>query len=144
MRKYRPRHRNNLTAAEQQQIVDSYVKEYIPQKEVARRFRITPQLVSNLVTDSKKRPEKLREVKAREKLRATQREAIQSAVGGLRQGEQVISSSKMVQSVVKEQTDAELSLKQIRLALRKDCRLGFVRAKKFQPRANSDRCLVQR
>ena len=50
----------------------------------------------------------------------------------------------MVQSIVKEQTDAELSLKQIRLALRKDCQLGFLRAKKFQPRANFNRCLVQR
>ena len=84
-RKYRLRRRNDLTAAEQQQIVDSYVKEYIPQKEVARRFRVTPLLVSNLVTDSKKRPEKLREVKAREKLQVTQLEAIQSAVDGLRQ-----------------------------------------------------------
>ena len=101
--------------------MDSYVKEYIPQKEVARRFRITPLLVSNLVTDSKKKPEKLREVKAREKLQVTQREAIQAAVGGLQQEDKVISSSKMVQSIVKEQTDANLSLKQIRLALRKDC-----------------------
>jgi len=38
----------------------------------------------------------------------------------------------------------EISLSKIRLALRKDCQLGFVRAKKVQPRANSDRCLVQR
>ena len=100
--------------------------------------------MSALVRDSKKKPEKLREVKEREKQQATQRAAIQTAVGGLQREEQVISSSKIVQSAVKEQADVELSLKQIRLALRKDCRLGFVRAKKFQPRANSDRCLVQR
>ena len=38
----------------------------------------------------------------------------------------------------------EVSLRQVRLALRKDCQLGFHRAKKIQPRANSDRCLVLR
>jgi hypothetical protein len=66
--------------------------------------------VSNLVTDSKKRPEKLREVKAREKLRVMQQEAIQSAVSDLQREDKVISSSKMVQNIVNEQTDIELSL----------------------------------
>ena len=95
-RKYRLRRRNGLAAAEQQEIVDSYVKEYIPQKEIARRHRVTPALVSALVRDSKKKPEKLREVKEREKQQATQRAAIQTAVGGLQREEQVISSSKIV------------------------------------------------
>ena len=67
--------------------MDSYVKEYIPQKEIARCHRVTPALVSALVRDSKQKPEKLREVKEREKQKATQREAIQTAVGGLQREE---------------------------------------------------------
>jgi hypothetical protein len=48
----------------------------MPQQEIARRFRVTPHLVSNLVRDSKKKPEKLREVKAREKLATDKKQAI--------------------------------------------------------------------
>lgn len=40
-RQYRPRRRKGLSVAEQLEIVDSYVKHYIPQKEIALRFRVT-------------------------------------------------------------------------------------------------------
>ena len=66
--RYRPRRRRGLSAAEQQEIIDAYVRQYIPQREIAKRFRVTHNLVSGLVQDSKKRPEKLRAVKEREKL----------------------------------------------------------------------------
>ena len=50
-------------------------------------------LVSNLVNDSKKKPEKLRAVKEREKQASKTREAIKSAVTSLHEGNQVISSA---------------------------------------------------
>ena len=41
--------------------------QYIPQKEVARRFRVTTQLVRDLVSETKSQPEKLRKKKEKEK-----------------------------------------------------------------------------
>jgi hypothetical protein len=56
------------------------MKQYIPQKEVARKFRVTTQLVRDLVADFKIRPEKLREKKENEKKITQEREAIVVAV----------------------------------------------------------------
>ena len=56
------------------------MKQYIPQKEVACRFRVTTQLVRDLLSDFKKRPEKLREKKEQEKRISKEREAIISTV----------------------------------------------------------------
>ena len=62
-----------MSAAVQQEIVDAYVEHNIPQKEIAKRYRVTPLLVSNLVNDAIKKPEKLREKKEREKRAARDR-----------------------------------------------------------------------
>ena len=58
-RKYRPRRRCELSAADIKSIVEEYKVEYIPQKEVARRFRVTVPLVSNFVCEAKSKPSKL-------------------------------------------------------------------------------------
>ena len=68
-RKYKKRHRNELTSTEITNIVHCYLFEHLTQAEVARKFRISPPLVSQLVTDARRKPEKLREKKAREKKR---------------------------------------------------------------------------
>ena len=46
---YRPRRRRLLSISEQEEIVDEYVSKYFSQKEIAQRFRITVQLVRDLV-----------------------------------------------------------------------------------------------
>ena len=56
------------------------MKKYISQKEIARSFRVSVQLVSDLVCDFKRRPEKLRAKKEREKERERQNEAVVSTV----------------------------------------------------------------
>ena len=56
------------------------MKQYLHQKEIARRFRVTTQLVSDLVTDFKKQPEKLRVAKEREKRVEQEKRAIIKAV----------------------------------------------------------------
>ena len=58
-RQYLPRKRKKLSADEQEQIVECYLKKNIPQNEVAKRNRVTPQLVRDLVRESRKKPEKL-------------------------------------------------------------------------------------
>jgi transposase-like protein len=143
-RQYKARHRSSLSAAEQQEIVEAYADQYVPQKEVARRFRVSPQLVGSLVRDSKKKPEKLRAVKEKEKRLAEEKRAIQSAIAGMQRSRKLISSAKVVQDEVQGSSSFEVSTKLVRQVLRQDCQLGFVRAKKFYPQANSARCRVLR
>ena len=52
-RKYKPRHRRELSVEEQESIVQEYHVQQLPQKDIARRFRVTPQLVSYLVSESR-------------------------------------------------------------------------------------------
>ena len=143
-RHYKARHRNSLSWAEQLEIVEAYADHNIPQKEVARRFRISPQLVGSLVRDSKKKPEKLRVVKEKEKRQDEEKQAIQSAIAGMQRGKKLISSTKAVQEEVEGSSNLEVSARLVRQVLRQDCKLSFVRAKKFYPQANSARCRVLR
>ena len=65
-RKYRARRRHELSAEDEENIVRAYTQDYMTQKDVARKFRVTETLVSDLVRESRKKPEKLREKKMRE------------------------------------------------------------------------------
>ena len=55
-----------LSVTEQEAIVDEYVKKYFPQKEIAQRHRVTVQLVRDLVSETRKKPEKLTLAKKKE------------------------------------------------------------------------------
>jgi hypothetical protein len=55
-----------LSVMEQETIVDEYLKKYVPQKEIAQRHRVTVQLVRDLVSESRKKPEKLTLAKKKE------------------------------------------------------------------------------
>ena len=63
--------------ADEKSIVEAYTVQYIPQKEVARRFRVTEPLVSKLVCEAKSKPEKRREKAAREQMDSRKQAAIQ-------------------------------------------------------------------
>ena len=65
--KYRPKRRNELTATEQEEILDAYMQSHLTQSEIARRYRVTTRLVCNLYRESKKKPQKLRDAKEHEK-----------------------------------------------------------------------------
>ena len=55
-----------------------------------------------------------------------------------------IYSAKVVQKRIKEETNIEISEKKIRKVLKKECKLSFVKSKKLNVQANSDRALVLR
>ena len=108
-RKCRPRRRCELSAADIKSIVEAYTVEYIPQKEVARRFRVTEPLVSILVCEAKSKPEKLREKIAREQMDSRKQEAIQKTVLSMLKAGKVIANSKLVCQQVKVLYDLEVS-----------------------------------
>ena len=110
-RQYKPRHRKSLSVTELQAIVDAYTKDYMSQEDVARKFRVTTTLVSNLVAESKKKPEKMKEAKYRVKLDSERRKAIQQIVEDLLNEVKPITSSAMVQRAVKDKAGLEVSRK---------------------------------
>ena len=55
-----------------------------------------------------------------------------------------INSMRVVQKRIKEESNIEMSEKKIRKVLKKECKLSFVKSKKLNVQANSDRALVLR
>ena len=143
-RQYRSRHRKLLSVSEQEKIVDEYVSKYFSQKEIARRFRVTVQLVRDLVKESRKKPEKLRLAKEQEKKMTEKRYAIKDAINSVKEESQAIYSTEVVKTRVKEKDGIEVSAKLVRQVLKTDYKHSFVRAKKLNPNANTDRSLVLR
>ena len=62
-KKYRPRRRSELSSAEIFDIVHEYLVKNMMQAEVAKKYRVRPALVSKLVNEAKKQPQKLRDLK---------------------------------------------------------------------------------
>ena len=95
-KKYRPRRRPELSAEDELNIVESYTVKYMSQKRVAQRFRVTKSLVSNLVCEARKMPEKLEKKKDREELAQQKREAIMETVEAIQSAGKEIHNSMMV------------------------------------------------
>ena len=124
--------------------MEAYQKKHWPQKDVARYFRVTAQLVKDLVFEAKNRPEKQRQVKEREKEKQRIKLAVQSTVRSLKAEGTTIVSSKKVCEMVKDTENLEVSEKLARRVMKEDFKLSFVKAKKLHPSANSERNLVLR
>jgi len=65
--RYKPRHRSQLSSDEIDNIVLAYDVGHKKQAEVAKQFRIKEILVNRLVNESRKQPEKQRDLKLKEK-----------------------------------------------------------------------------
>ena len=83
-----------------QEIVDCYLHRHHTQSDIARLYRISHRLVSNLVIESKRWPGKLRERKAAEKRRLAAGVAVIDAVEELMADYKPITSANLVQSKV--------------------------------------------
>ena len=66
--KYRPRRRKELSLQEHDEIVSAYLDDMMPQKEIALKYRVSLQLVRDLVSESKNNPEKKRLAKEKVKM----------------------------------------------------------------------------
>ena len=65
---YKKRHRKNLNAGEIERILTACNQPYKMHKDVASQFGVTVRLVDGLVRESKRKPEKLEELRDREQL----------------------------------------------------------------------------
>ena len=62
---YRPRRRKHLSIEDQEQILNAHMIPWMTQKDIARQFRVTEQLVRDLVRECRHQPEKLQMAKER-------------------------------------------------------------------------------
>ena len=79
-RQYRPRRRRLLSLEEQQEIADSFLVELRSQKEIAHKFRVTRQLVRDLVAEARKHPEKRLKATRKEEEAERRHDAVKEAV----------------------------------------------------------------
>ena len=142
--KYKPRRRNQLRSEEHEAIIEAYYQEHISQKEIARRHRVTERLVSNLICESKAKPEKLRDLKAREKLATRRVQSIKEVVSDMQSNDRVIYNSQMVREQVRQSHDIKVSAKLTQAVMKKECHLSFIKAKKLQPGTNTEKTMVAR
>ena len=127
-----------------QEIVDCYLHRHHTQSDIARLYRISHKLVSNLVIESKKWPGKLRDRKMAEKRKFNAGIAVVDAVEELMVDYKPVTSANLVQSKVLDMSRLKVPRPQIREIMRRECGLKYRRAKKNPTHINSERCLVLR
>ena len=98
----------------------------MPRKEVARTFRVTEQLVSDLVCEARTKPEKLRVAKANEKLLSQKMASIEETVLSLQREDKEIHNASMVSLQVKDIYDLEVTEKLVRQVMSERCKLSFI------------------
>ena len=96
VKKYKARRRLEVSLDEREEIVDEYLKEYLPQKDIAQRHRVKTQLVSDLVYERKNNPEKHRVEKEKEKLAKDRTQFITETIFKMLNEKTVIKNAKMV------------------------------------------------
>jgi DNA-binding CsgD family transcriptional regulator len=75
-RKYKKRHLKSLTPTERTNIIHEYLVESMSRDDVARRFRISVNLVSSLVSKIKKNPNMLQELKSKKEAQTSNHQLI--------------------------------------------------------------------
>ena len=80
VRKYKLRRRKVLSLDEQKDIANSYLVELRSQKEIAQKFRVTRQLVKDLVAEAKHNPKKRLKAIRKEKEVAERLNAVKESV----------------------------------------------------------------
>ena len=100
--------------------------------------------MSRLVQESTKQPEKLEAQRQRAKLEEERRDAVEDVVTELLAANKPITSSRLVQAAVQEQTSMTVAEPLVRQVMRKEMRLGYRQARTVPVQCNSERCLVLR
>lgn len=104
---------------------------------MARKFRISIQLVSKLVVEARRQPEKLRDMKAKEKKQREAMKVTEQVASEMLKRNKSIRSCQQVQIEIKAQHQIELSKVAIRHVMRKELGLGYRTSSKVPIQANS-------
>ena len=100
--------------------MDLYIKDAVPQKEVACRHRVTPSLVSVLVRESRTNPGKKRELKEKRKEAENNRVAVKDTANSILEEGRSITSSCQVRELLLTEHNKIISARLVRQVLKED------------------------
>lgn len=136
-RQYKPRRRKAVPLEEQTRIAEACLQEQLSQQDVARRHRITVQLVRDLVYEAKHQPEKAQSSRARQQEVLRQRQKIIETASKLLDHGCPVVRAQQICDAVRLEAGYDVGIKNVRQVLKQDLGLSFLKVKKLHPQANS-------
>ena len=125
-------------------IVKMYLEDNIFQVDIAKYYKISPQLVSKLIKEAQEDPAKNLALKRKKEEQMERSKAVQDVVKGMLANSVPIVKAEMVATQVMEVHHINVSIQQVRDIMREELGLGYRLSKKVPIQGNSERCLVLR
>ena len=143
-RKFKKRHRKDLSSTEVAELVRATKEPYRLHKDIAKEFQVPVSLVSRFAKESVREPEKLDQLRQREEDTVNKKLAIEEAATEMLEANVAITRTRQVQDAVQRNADLEVSAQLVSRVMRKDLHLGYRLAKTVAVQCNTERCLVLR
>ncbi len=143
-KQFKHRHRCQLSSEAIEEIVAACDEGSLTQAEIAKKYKVKMILVSSLVTEARKQPEKLRVLKQKEKELGRASRAVERVAAGMLERSIPIDNAMKVQRQAEQYHAVEISVPKVRTMLKKELGLGYRRARQVPIQGNSERCLVLR
>ena len=133
-----------MTPEVREEILRVYEEEHMLQKDIAERFRISQQLVGNIVRNpAKVAKQKESIMEARRRKKAIEK-SLDEAVQSMDQRKRPIHSAQQLAEIVNDETDLSAKTREVRDVLKYELGFSYRRAKEVSVQSNSARCLVLR
>ena len=142
--KFKKRHRKDLSHEEITGIVQLSEQKYWAHKEIARKHRISAQLVFRLVHDSVKKPLKFQKVSDDLDRKMAVVDAASLTLNGMATRKEAIASVDQVVKLMKEHQDEDVTHVELRRIMKKELGYSYRQVKKVPVQSNSVRCLILR
>jgi transposase len=133
-----------LPISTREAIVKMYRVDHVFQCDIAKYYKISAALVSKLVVESQRNPQKIQALKIKKEEGQEVGEAVQRVVTDmLVRGVPIVKAEAVVQQVRRKE-DIEVTISQVKTIMKDDLGLGYRVARKIPVQANTERCLVLR
>ena len=120
----------------QKDIADAHLKHGMQQQDIACKFRVTVKLVRDLVGEARHSPEKRQYLEDKVQKMKHKEEAIRTEARALMQQDHGIVNTKSICQAVHDNAGLEVSMKQVRVILKRDMQLSYVKSRKLYPNSN--------
>ena len=121
-----------------------YLVDHVFQKDIAKYYKISPALVSKLVVEAQRDPEKNEIFKIKEEEHKKIKDVVKKVVTGMLENSITIVKADMVVEQVRKKENVEVTADQVKTVMKDELGLGYRVAKKVPVQANEMRCLVLR
>ena len=121
-----------------------YLVDHVFQKDIAKFYKISAALVSKLVVEAQRNPQKNEALKIKVEETKQVTEIVKRVVSRMLENSVSIVNAEMVVKEVRRKEDIEVTIKQVRTVMTDELGLGYRLAKKVPVAANEARCLVLR